>query len=193
VTKIDKNVDLALIQVDETLTPLELVSEDNISIGKEVYAIGAPENIPYTMTKGIISAKNRKVKNHEYIQIDASINSGNSGGPLVDEKGEVIGINTMKMVDAEGIGFAIGTSNINDFMNDVTPKSNNINEQDKNNTLIQSDPETKYKKVVEQNEKLKIVIMILSVLLIVAILIILKMLIKKKPKDEYDFEIEIKE
>lgn len=193
VTKIDTKVDLALIQVDENLTPLKLVSEDNISIGKEVYAIGAPEDIPYTMTKGIISAKNRKVGNHEYIQIDASINSGNSGGPLVDENGEVIGINTMKMVDAEGIGFAIGTSCINDFINDVTPKNNTAEEQNQDNTLIQSDTDTNYKKVVAQNEKLKIVIIILSVLLFVAILIILKLLIKKKTKDEYDFEIEIKE
>lgn len=193
VTKIDTNIDLALIQVDENLTPLKLVSEDTISIGKEVYAIGAPEDIPYTMTKGIVSAKNRKIKNHEYVQIDASINSGNSGGPLVNENGEVIGINTMKLVAAEGIGFAIGTSNINDFINNVITESNTTEEQEQDDNLTQSDIETNYKKVVAQNEKLKIVIIVLSVLLAVAILIILKMRIKKKPKDEYDFEIEIKE
>lgn len=193
VIKIDKNIDLALIQVDKALTPLKLGSEDNISIGKEVYAIGAPKDIPYTMTKGIISAKNRKIGSNQYIQIDASINSGNSGGPLIDENGEVIGINTMKMVDAEGIGFAIGTSYINDFINDVAPKSNITKEPDKDNKIIQNDPETNYKKVVAQNEKLKIAVIFLSVLLLIAVLIILKLLIKKKPKDEYDFEIEIHE
>ncbi|AOR23482.1 S1C family serine protease [Clostridium taeniosporum] len=190
VTKIDTKMDLALIKVDENLIPLKLASEDKISIGKEVYAIGAPEDIPYTMTKGIVSAKNRKIRNHEYIQIDASINSGNSGGPLVDENGEVMGINTMKILDAEGIGFAIGTSKINDFINNITPENINTDENQQNN-LIKSDIETKYKKVVAQNEKLKIAIIILSILLILAILIILKLLIKKKKKDEYDFEIEI--
>ncbi|EKQ57913.1 MULTISPECIES: trypsin-like peptidase domain-containing protein [unclassified Clostridium] len=193
VIKIDKNVDLALVQVDETLTPLKLASEDKVSIGKEVYAIGAPKDIPYTMTKGIISAKNRKVGNHEYIQIDASINSGNSGGPLVDENGEVIGINTMKMVDAEGIGFAIGTSYINDFINGVTPKDSVAEEPDKDNKIIQGDPETNYKNIAAQNEKLKIAVIVLSVLLLIAILTILKLLIKKKRKDKYDFEIEILE
>ncbi|MBW6409687.1 S1C family serine protease [Clostridium weizhouense] len=191
VTKIDKKIDLALIEINENLTPLKLVSEDNLSIGKEVYAIGAPEDIPYTMTKGIVSAKNRKIKNHEYIQIDASINSGNSGGPLVDENGEVIGINTMKILDAEGIGFAIGTSKINDFINNVTQENINTDEDDQDNDLIQSDIETRYKKIVAQNEKLKIAIIILSVSLLVSILIILKLLIRKKRKDEYDFEIEI--
>lgn len=194
VTKIDKNIDLALIQVDETLTPLKLVSEDSISIGKEVYAIGAPEDIPYTMTKGIVSAKNRKIKNHEYIQIDASINSGNSGGPLVNENGEVIGINTMKLLDAEGIGFAIGTSNINNFINNVATESSDSGEdQDEESNLPQSDIESNYKKVVAQNERLKIVIIVLAFLLVVAILVILKLLIKKKQKSKYDFEIDIYE
>lgn len=191
VIKSDKNADLALVQVDETLTPLKLVSEDNVSIGEEVYAIGAPEDIPYTMTKGIVSAKNRKVGNREYIQLDASINSGNSGGPLVDASGQVVGINTMKLVSAEGIGFAIGTSRINDFINDVTPQESNTDEQSQNNNLPQSDIESEYKQAVAQNEKLKIAVIILSVLLIVAILIILKSLIKKKRKGKYDFEIEI--
>lgn len=195
VTKIDKNVDLALIQVDETLTPLKLVSEDSISIGKEVYAIGAPEDIPYTMTKGIVSAKNRKIKSHQYIQIDASINSGNSGGPLINENGEVIGINTMKLSEAEGIGFAIGTSTINDFINNTTTQesSNSVDEQEQDNNSKQSDIETKYKKVTAENEKLKIIIIVLFLLLIVSTLVILKLLFKKKQKDKYDFEIDIYE
>lgn len=194
VTKIDKNIDLALVQVDEALTPLKLVSEDSISIGKEVYAIGAPEDIPYTMTKGIVSAKNRKIKNHEYIQIDASINSGNSGGPLLNENGEVIGINTMKVIDAEGIGFAIGTSNINNFINNVpTESSGTTEDQDEGSNLPQSDMESNYNKVVAQNEKLKIISIVLAFLLVVSVLVILKLLIKKKQKNKYDFDIDIYE
>ena len=193
VIKIDKNVDLALIQVDETLTPVKLSSQDNLSIGKEVYAIGAPKDIPYTMTKGIVSAKNRKIGNYEYIQIDASINAGNSGGPLVDENGVVIGINTMKRIDAEGIGFAIGTSYINDFINGVTPENNVIDGEDQDNKLTPNDTEVEYKKILEQNEKLKVLVIILSISLLIAVMIILKILIKKKPKNEYDFEIDIEE
>lgn len=193
VIKIDKNVDLALIQVDEILTPVKLGSPDSISIGKEVYAIGAPKDIPYTMTKGIISAKNRKIGNYEYIQIDASINSGNSGGPLIDENGEVIGINTMKRIDAEGIGFAIGTSYINDFINGVTTENSDIDGEKQDNKLTPNDTEVDYKKVLAQNEKLKVLVIILSVSLLIAVLVILKLLIKKKQKNEYDFEIEIEE
>lgn len=205
VIKSDKNEDLALIQVDEDLTPLKIASEDKITVGEEVYAIGAPEDIPYTMTKGIISAKNRQVEGHEYIQLDASINSGNSGGPLVNTDGEVLGINTMKLVDAEGIGFAIGTTRINNFVNNVVSDKSNTDEQeqvkdqgqDQNNDSEQGDIETNYKKEIAQNEKLKIAVIVLSIALVISILIILKLLIRKKKKkkneNEYDFEIEIQE
>jgi len=118
VIKTDIEKDLALIEVDKTITPLS-VNSNNLSIGQEVYAIGAPKDMPYTMTKGIISALDRKLGQNTYIQIDASVNSGNSGGPLVDDSGNVIGIITLKASDAEGIGFAINTKDINNFIEGV--------------------------------------------------------------------------
>jgi len=95
-----------------------LGNSDKIKIANKVYAIGNPIGIEFerTVTGGIISAVDRTIKlqeNEEYsymedlIQTDATINSGNSGGPLVNEAGEVIGINTVKIQEAEGIGFAI--------------------------------------------------------------------------------------
>lgn len=193
VVKKDKDRDLALIEVEEELTPLNFNTDENLAIGTEVYAIGAPKDIPYTMTKGIISAKNRKIGNYNYIQIDASINAGNSGGPLVNENGEVIGINTMKMTDAEGIGFAIGTSYINNFINDDEDDLEDDDSKDVSSIDSYEDGESievKYKEVVAQNEKLKIAVIILSIALIILILIMLKQNIKRKKNDKNDFEIE---
>lgn len=194
VVKKDKDRDLALIEVEENLTPLNFNYDENLAIGTEVYAIGAPKDIPYTMTKGIISAKDREIGSCKYIQIDASINAGNSGGPLVNENGEVIGINTLKMTNAEGIGFAIGTSDINNFINDI---EENINDDDStNDTKIYSydndggeSIEVRYKRAVAQNEKLRIAVIILSVALIICLIII----VKQKKKNNDDFEIEFYE
>ena len=89
-----------------------------IRVGETVYAIGNPIGFEFrrTVTSGIISAKNRSIKieeenNQAYmsdlIQTDATINPGNGGGPLIAPNGEVVGINTVKISTAEGIGFAI--------------------------------------------------------------------------------------
>ena len=115
----DSDLDLAIIKIEKVgLSECTLGDSDKIKIGNPVYAIGNPIGLEFerTVTSGIISAVNRTIKlneNEEYsymedlIQTDASINSGNSGGPLINKKGEVIGINTVKIEDAESIGFAI--------------------------------------------------------------------------------------
>lgn len=115
----DENLDLAIVKISKTgLKYLKLGDSDNIKIGNQVYAIGNPIGIEFqrTVTSGIISGLNRTIKleennNSSYmeglIQTDASINQGNSGGPLVNLSGEVIGINSVKIESAEGIGFAI--------------------------------------------------------------------------------------
>ena len=95
-----------------------LGDSDNIKVGEKVYAIGNPIGFEFerTVTSGIISAVNRTIKIEEdedasymsnLIQTDATINLGNSGGPLINIDGEVIGINTIKISSAEGIGFAV--------------------------------------------------------------------------------------
>lgn len=118
----DSDLDLAIVKISATnLKYLQLGDSDNIKIGETVYAIGNPIGIEFqrTVTKGIISGLNRTIKieedkNSSYmeglIQTDASINQGNSGGPLINTKGEVIGINSVKIETAEGIGFAVPTN-----------------------------------------------------------------------------------
>lgn len=115
----DSNLDLSIVKIEaNNLSYVTLADSDNIKIGEQVYAIGNPIGYEFrrTVTAGIISAKNRTIKIEEdekssymtdLIQTDATINPGNSGGPLIYPNGEVIGINTVKISSAEGIGFAI--------------------------------------------------------------------------------------
>ena len=115
----DSNIDLAIVKISANkLEYIELGDSDSIILAEEVYAIGNPIGIEFqrTVTKGIISGINRTIKIEEdeqgnymedLIQTDATINEGNSGGPLVNKNGQLIGINTVKITDAEGIGFAV--------------------------------------------------------------------------------------
>lgn len=113
----DTNIDLAIVKIDASnLEYINLADSDNIELAEEVYAIGNPIGIEFqrTVTKGIISGINRTIKiddeenyMEDLIQTDATINEGNSGGPLVNSNGELIGINTVKISNAEGIGFAV--------------------------------------------------------------------------------------
>lgn len=115
----DKDLDLSIIKIKETNLPVaKLADSSKIRVGENVYAIGNPIGYEFrrTVTSGIISAKNRTIKIEEgeeqaymtdLIQTDATINPGNSGGPLIYSNGEVIGINTVKITSAEGIGFAV--------------------------------------------------------------------------------------
>ncbi|MEC9400931.1 MAG: Do family serine endopeptidase, partial [Pseudomonadota bacterium] len=111
----DEKTDLAVLQVEPT-TPLKAVSfgdSDAIRVGDWVMAIGNPFGLGGTVTVGIVSARNRDINSGPYdnfIQTDASINRGNSGGPLFDMEGNVIGINTAIISPSGGsigIGFAI--------------------------------------------------------------------------------------
>lgn len=113
----DINLDLAIVKISGIkLNYINLGDSDNISLAEDVYAIGNPIGIEFqrTVTKGIISGINRTIKladtenyMEDLIQTDATINEGNSGGPLINKNGELIGINTVKISDAEGIGFAV--------------------------------------------------------------------------------------
>jgi len=107
--------DVALLKIEATgLNPVILGNSDNIRVGQTVFAIGNPfGNLVYTMTDGIVSALDREVTVEGIIintfQFSAAVNRGNSGGPIYNANGEVIGIVTAKMArnDVEGIGFAV--------------------------------------------------------------------------------------
>ena len=117
----DEQTDLAVLKIDKTgLTAAELGDSSKVKVGEFAMAIGNPLNMPSTVTTGIISATSRKITSdnvtYTVIQTDAAINSGNSGGALINAEGKVIGINTLKLAGSgiEGIGFAIP---INDTKN----------------------------------------------------------------------------
>lgn len=110
----DEETDLAVLKIDKTgLTAAELGDSSSVQVGEFAMAIGNPLGMQSSVSSGMISAVNRKVtsdgKTYTLIQTDAAINSGNSGGALVNSKGQIIGINTLKMSGSgiEGMSFAI--------------------------------------------------------------------------------------
>lgn len=123
----DAYTDLAVIKIDaQGLTPAVLGDSDSLEVGEFVLAMGNPLDMDFTVTSGIISAVNREVSasdgtSYSAIQTDAAINSGNSGGALVNLKGEVIGINNLKLSGEgiEGIGFAIPINSTTDVVNQL--------------------------------------------------------------------------
>jgi len=107
----DPSTDLALLKVEaEGLPALRLGDSDRVRVGDWVCAIGNPLEFDHTVTVGVVSSKGRKIFNQSfdsYIQTDAAINPGSSGGPLVNMRGEAVGISAAVSSDAQGIGFAI--------------------------------------------------------------------------------------
>jgi len=123
----DPDTDLAVLKID--LTPLPVVSfgrSDQLKVGDVVLAIGNPIGLSQTVTHGIVSAVSRQQLGiaplEDFIQTDAPINFGNSGGALVDSSGELVGINTAivaKNIGVEGIGFAIPVNMVRGVLGDI--------------------------------------------------------------------------
>ncbi len=124
----EANTDLALIRVNPEglgLKPLKMASSSGVHVGDQAYAIGNPYGLEETLTRGIVSGLNREIKAPDgssitgALQTDAALNPGNSGGPLINQQGEVIGINSQIASDAArsegsqpgstGVGFAIAS------------------------------------------------------------------------------------
>lgn len=125
--------DIAVLKIDaQGLTPAEFGDSSSLQVGDDVVSIGNPlgEQLRWTMTNGIISAINRAVevdgKSMTLLQTNAALNNGNSGGPLINAYGQVIGINTLKMsttddteATVEGLGFALPISSVSFVVNDI--------------------------------------------------------------------------
>lgn len=121
VVKTNKDYDLALLKVEAfDLKSLLFGNSETVEIGDDVWAIGTPiaTDLGQTITKGIVSGF-RKINDLNFIQTDVSINSGNSGGPLINDKGEIIGIITLKISGKgiEGLGFCIPSNYVIEFLN----------------------------------------------------------------------------
>ncbi len=111
---VNRLIDLALVKIEEKNLPyIPLQTDYRVQLGQTVLAVGSPEGLEHTVTKGIVSAVGRQIDTDRpmvYIQTDAPINPGNSGGALVDRDGNLIGLNTFIYTEgggSEGLGFAI--------------------------------------------------------------------------------------
>ncbi len=115
-------IDLALLKIDAKelgdtkLTKVYFGRTEDVKQGSQVFAVGAPRGLDFTQTQGSVSSTNRAMDGKVYIQIDAPINPGNSGGPLFNEKGEVIGVNSLKLGASEGLNFSIPIDYVKHFI-----------------------------------------------------------------------------
>jgi putative serine protease PepD len=127
----DPSTDLAVIKVDapaSVLEPLTLANSDDVAVGDSVVAIGSPFGLENTVTSGIVSALHRSMTSpnnfsiDDSIQTDAAINHGNSGGPLLNGSGQVIGVNSQIESDSggnDGVGFAIPSNTVKTIVSEL--------------------------------------------------------------------------
>ena len=117
----NSELDIALLKISGTYDKLELGNSDKVQPGEKVIAIGNPLGLQFSVTQGIVSGIHQTGPNDLsiYIQTDAALNPGNSGGPVMDNSGKVIGIVNFKIKGAEGLGFALESNYIKYAVNDI--------------------------------------------------------------------------
>ena len=121
----DPHVDVALLKIDPGKFPLvtaPLGDSEQVALGDWVIAVGNPYHLTGTVTCGVVGGLHRQVRANlleDYIQVDAAVNPGNSGGPILNARGEVIGLVDLGLFPANSIGFAIPTSLITPFLDDL--------------------------------------------------------------------------
>ena len=200
---VDKNLDIAMLSVFGTdFIPLRPAELETAKVGEDVYAIGTPNNMAYTLTKGILSAKSRKVGGRSYLQTDAAINTGNSGGPLLNNIGEVLGVNTLKVPDVEGIGLAIPITTVYSFLD-----GEKIPVDDDGQVYVEKMPDNSSKtensltevKNFEQSRWILVLAILLGCMVALNIILIISLVYtrnknryrKSEPSERTDFDIDI--
>jgi len=124
---VDEELDVALLKIKGNFEIVKIGDSDKVKIGEKVIAIGNPFGLDFTLTEGIISARDRTGINDlpYYFQIDVPLNPGNSGGPLINTDGEVIGINNFKVIEAENLGFALEINKAIEAVNSIASQAIN--------------------------------------------------------------------
>ena len=114
-------LDVALLKISGSYNALEIDNSDDVQIGEKVIAIGNPLGLQFSVSEGIVSGVHRTGINglNSYIQTDAALNPGNSGGPLINNQGKVIGINNFKIGSGENLGFALESNELLSSTNEI--------------------------------------------------------------------------
>lgn len=120
--------DVALLKISGDYDSFELANSNKVSVGEKVVAIGNPLGLQFSVSQGIVSGVHRPGVSGEdaYIQTDAALNPGNSGGPLINQQGKVIGINNFKISEGESLGFALESNYLKDIVNDISNEVLNV-------------------------------------------------------------------
>ena len=115
-------LDIALLKISGDYSFLEFDDSNNVRVGEKVIAIGNPLGLQFSVTEGIVSGIHRSGINEleAYVQTDAALNPGNSGGPLINKNGKIIGINNFKLGSGESLGFALESNYIKDAVNAIS-------------------------------------------------------------------------
>ncbi|MFH1801662.1 MAG: trypsin-like peptidase domain-containing protein [archaeon] len=123
----DGELDIALLKISGIYTELKLEDSNNIQIGEKVIAIGNPLGLQFSVSEGIVSGIHREGISglDAYIQTDAALNPGNSGGPLINKNGKAIGINNFKVSGGESLGFALESNYIKEAVNRISTQQIN--------------------------------------------------------------------
>ena len=111
----NKEIDLAVLKISANYLKTLPICKSPLQVGRPVYALGSSKGLTATFSQGIITSAKRVLNGVTYVQHDAAISSGNSGGPLINEYGEIVGINTMTVRDSQNLNFAIFASEIDDL------------------------------------------------------------------------------
>jgi S1-C subfamily serine protease len=122
----NQKLDIALLKITPQDSSLEFILSKDVEIGEKVIAIGNPLGLSFSVSEGIVSAKDRPGINQMpgYIQTDAALNPGNSGGPLINDDGKVVGINNFK-AQGENLGFALQSEHIITTINNIAVQAFN--------------------------------------------------------------------
>ncbi|WP_424989271.1 trypsin-like peptidase domain-containing protein [Flagellimonas sp.] len=123
VVMVNPEVDLAFLSIDgftNTNTDISLKEEIQIVNTQKVFINGYPFGMPYTITEGIVSSPNQPMGSRSYVQTDAAVNPGNSGGPMLNEAGVLVGVTTSKFTNADNVGFGIKHTDLIKELNDFS-------------------------------------------------------------------------
>jgi len=112
----DADIDLVVVKIDAENLSAATICKESVHVGETVYAIGSSRGMTNTYSQGIISYANREIDGVSHIQHDASITNGNSGGPLINSYGEVIGINSWLLLDSQNLNFAVFSGELDNLV-----------------------------------------------------------------------------